>query len=101
MKNQAIFSSKDKNEKSKCRLLQFLFGALRVKSVCQLEYHIRCLSCNIALLESYKPHRSFSVCLSNCLVFGSTFPGSFFLQFIMANGGINVPCIINGLMISA
>ena len=31
MKNQALFSSKDKSKKSKCRLLQFLFGALRVK----------------------------------------------------------------------
>ena len=31
MKNQAFFSSKDKSEKLKCRLLQFLFGALRVK----------------------------------------------------------------------
>ena len=31
MKNQALFSSKDKSEKLKCRLLQFLFGALRVK----------------------------------------------------------------------
>ena len=30
MKNQALFSSKDKSEKSKCRLLQFLFGTLRV-----------------------------------------------------------------------
>ena len=30
MKNQALFSSKD-NRKKKCRLLQFLFGALRVK----------------------------------------------------------------------
>ena len=30
MKNQALFSSKDKNKKLKCRLLQFLFGALRV-----------------------------------------------------------------------
>ena len=30
MKNQALFSSKDKTEKLKCRLLQFLFGALRV-----------------------------------------------------------------------
>ena len=29
MKNQALFSSKIK-EKLKCRLLQFLFGALRV-----------------------------------------------------------------------
>ena len=31
MKNQALFSSKDKSKKSKCRLLQFLIGALRVK----------------------------------------------------------------------
>ena len=31
MKNQAIFSSKDKSNNLKCRLLQFLFGALRVK----------------------------------------------------------------------
>ena len=30
MKNQALFSSKDKREKLKCRLLQFLFGALKV-----------------------------------------------------------------------
>ena len=29
MKNQALFSSKDKSKKLKCRLLQFLFGALR------------------------------------------------------------------------
>ena len=31
MKNQALFSSKDKSKKLKCRLLQFSFGALRVK----------------------------------------------------------------------
>ena len=31
MKNQALFSSKVKSEKLKSRLLQFLFGALRVK----------------------------------------------------------------------
>ena len=31
MKNQALFSSKDKSKKLKCHLLQFLFGALRVK----------------------------------------------------------------------
>ena len=32
MKNQALFSSKDKSKKLKCRLLQFFFffGALRV-----------------------------------------------------------------------
>ena len=33
MKNQALFSSKDKSKKLKCRLLQFLFGALRVKYI--------------------------------------------------------------------
>ena len=32
MKNQALFSSEDKSKKLKCRLLQFLFGALRVKT---------------------------------------------------------------------
>ena len=31
MKNQALFSSRDKSKKLKCRLLHFLFGALRVK----------------------------------------------------------------------
>ena len=30
MKNQALFSSKDKSKKLKCCLLQFLFGALKV-----------------------------------------------------------------------
>ena len=32
MKNQALFSLKDKSKKLKCRLLQFLFGALRIKT---------------------------------------------------------------------
>ena len=31
MKNEALFSSKDKSQKLKYCLLQFLFGALRVK----------------------------------------------------------------------
>ena len=31
MKIQALFSSKDKSKKLKCRLLQFLFGVLRFK----------------------------------------------------------------------
>ena len=30
MKNQALFSSKEKSKKLNCRLLQFFFGALRV-----------------------------------------------------------------------
>ena len=31
MKHQGLFSTKDKCKKLKCRLLQFLFGALRIK----------------------------------------------------------------------
>ena len=31
MKNEALFSSKDKSKNLKCCLLQVLFGALRVK----------------------------------------------------------------------
>ena len=31
MKNQALFSLKDKSKKLKCCLLQFVFGALRAK----------------------------------------------------------------------
>ena len=34
MKNLASFSWKDKSKKLKCRLLQFLFGALRVNIAC-------------------------------------------------------------------
>ena len=33
LKHQALLSLKDKSEKLKCRLLQFLFGALRVNPV--------------------------------------------------------------------
>ena len=33
LKYQALFSSKDKSKKLKCRLSQFLFGALRVNGV--------------------------------------------------------------------
>ena len=33
MKNQALFSSKDKSEKLKCRLLQFSTGAFWVKFI--------------------------------------------------------------------
>ena len=32
MKNQALFSLKDKSKKLKCRLLQCLFGTLRVNT---------------------------------------------------------------------
>ena len=38
MKNKALFSLKDKNKKLKCHLLQFLFGALRVKNNCAFSH---------------------------------------------------------------
>ena len=38
MKYQALFSSKDKSKNLKCRLLQFLFVALRVKFYMQHDY---------------------------------------------------------------
>ena len=36
MKNQALFSLKDKRKKLKYRLLQFLFGAFRVNLIMML-----------------------------------------------------------------
>ena len=33
MKQQTLFSSKDKSNKIKCRLLQILYGALRVEDL--------------------------------------------------------------------
>ena len=39
MKNQAFLSLKDKSKKIKCRLLQFLFGALRVKVIQKQPIH--------------------------------------------------------------
>ena len=39
MKNQALFSLKDKSKKLECRLLQFLCGSLRVKAVSTSPHH--------------------------------------------------------------
>ena len=44
MKNEALFSSKDKGNKLECRLLQFLFVALRVKSKTKMYQLIRKVS---------------------------------------------------------
>ena len=44
MKNLALFSSKDKSKKLKCHLLQFLFGALRVKKI--KIYYTVCIKTN-------------------------------------------------------
>ena len=48
MKNQALFSSKDKSKKLKCRLLQILNGSLRVKGK-------GTLSGKAILLDSFLP----------------------------------------------
>ena len=44
MKNQALFSSKDKSKKLKCCLLQFLFGALRVNKLMKTQPLSCCLT---------------------------------------------------------
>ena len=45
MKNQALFFSKDKSKRLKCYLLQFLFGALRVKTT-RMSIHL--MSCSFS-----------------------------------------------------
>ena len=46
MKNQALFSSKDKSEKLKCHRLQFLFCALRVNDVTRFSEFCELCICN-------------------------------------------------------
>ena len=43
LKHQALFSLQGKSKKLKCRLLQFLFGALRVKSVHANKQYVLCV----------------------------------------------------------
>ena len=61
MKNQALFSSKDKSKKIKCRLLQFLFGALRFKNLRIRQLHISILNfiapINVSKLNCYRTDR--------------------------------------------
>ena len=45
MKYHALFSSKDKSKKLKCRLLQFLFGALRVN----MDYTGEKVNCSVRI----------------------------------------------------
>ena len=58
MKSQASFSSKDKSKKLKCRLLQFLFGTLRVKN------SIEVVKVNICI---YSKARKFPVAIQKVL----------------------------------
>ena len=50
MKHQALFSSKDKSKKLKCRLLQFLFGTLRANK----QETTQCSIINLANQEQVK-----------------------------------------------
>ena len=54
MKNQALLFSKDKSKKLKCRLLQFLFGAFRVKIILMVPGNTRLCArkCGCAVLSS-------------------------------------------------
>ena len=45
MKHQALFSLKDKSKKLKCCLMQFLFGALRVKFKLVREFYDKIAVC--------------------------------------------------------
>ena len=63
MKNQALFSSKDKIKKSECRLLQFLFGALRVKiPACDFNYrNMTYVFCIIVLRKTHQRNNEMSL----------------------------------------
>ena len=56
MKNQALFSLKDKSKKLKCHLLQFLFGALRVKSFFKFVSSTCIANTNIVTLSKQMIH---------------------------------------------
>ena len=56
MKFQALFTSKDKSKKISCCLLQFLFGALRVKDFQSLKSGIA--------LEIYSSKEGYLLCLN-------------------------------------
>ena len=63
MKNQALFSSKDKSKKLKCCLLHFLFGPLRVNELSDprgLE-NIICIICRISWKQGMHQRKLFSV----------------------------------------
>ena len=65
MKNQALFSSKDKSKKLKCRLLQFLFGALRVNMFSDLKFT---LLCDEAELADCFQNQQRNFCRSDCFL---------------------------------
>ena len=73
MKNQVLFSSKDKSKKLKCRLLQFLFGALRVKKFSPASRRAILLSLLLVPGVTTKGNHMYVLFLSNGLENSSTF----------------------------
>ena len=81
MKNQALFSSKDKRKKLKCRLLHFLFGALRVSSFRLFVHQKRLLWDAPMLMVYFSQCRELAesqhglvlckFCIEFCLLYGS------------------------------
>ena len=68
MKNQALFSSKDKSKKLKCCLLQFLFGALRVHKHQTSVSHLSTSSATNVKHESYLIQIQSSLDISNTIL---------------------------------
>ena len=69
MKNQALFSSKDKSKKNKnknlkCRLLQFLFGALGVKMQTSIQTALEQHRINIGQRDSVSAPDTLQGCAS-------------------------------------
>ena len=64
MKNQALFSSKDKSEKLKCGLLQFLFGPIRV--IFQLKQVVTPHYNHLGVTVQMKSHNIFLAQLYQC-----------------------------------
>ena len=72
MKIQTLFSSKDKSKKLKCRLLQFLFGALRINLKYMLQIEIDMFKLLACLITMYYPgDRNTLICRRKfcCLLF--------------------------------
>ena len=68
MKNQALFSSEDKSKKLKCRLPQFLFGALRVNR----GDHISRFDCISQDMELQIPLYYFGKCIRVTVIFSDS-----------------------------
>ena len=68
MKNQSLFSSKDKSEKLKCRLLQFLFGALRVIFQLHVKQVVTPHYNHLGVTDLMKSHNIFLAQLYQCTV---------------------------------